>query len=604
MKRTNPIYWSILLLFLAACGTDGVPEFSGDSAQVRIVSSLTPRTTDLSLQGVPIDPETGQSGVTRAVLEVFDNGSDKQLFFKDGQVVSEADAQTVTLTLQDSSAALALPPGTYSFLLTALDEREPANELAFGVAEGVEVAGADQEIRIRLGSYVGSAVLEVPETVQANAVFDAFLEVSPPGRPDLRVPEGDYAVSYEVDAPSQQLSESQLGVRVAAACEEVKVRAVVASNAPRTGGARGQARAQTSVPIQDEACGGSGNVGADLVPPFVAINKPEEGADVDTNFTLSGDVNDQQSGIERVEVYEGTVKLGEAQVNSGEMTWHFDVSLGEGAYALTAVAFDKAGNTQRQEVNVTVKGDADNGSADNGSADNGDANQGVDIPDDILERTVREALDKPEGKLTKGDLASLTELTPISPPRGPALGQTFNVESLEGLQFARNLEVLNLPADNRGSLSDLSPLSNLTKLREINLNDQKVRDLSPLANLTNLEVLTLLFNDVEDLSSLANLTNLVTLNLAGNQVRDLSALVDLTDLDILDLDLNAVRDLRPLLDNEGLGEGGDKVSVNGNCFDPAAPDVLEVVEQLEARDPGEINFFYDELEARDGGECV
>ena len=323
---------------------------------------------------------------------------------------------------------------------------------------------------------------------------------------------------------------------------------------------------------------------------------------VEAEFTLSGDVNDQQSGLERVEVYEGTVQLGEAEINPDEMTWRFEVSLDEGDYTLTAVAFDKAGNTRRQAVNVTVEGDG--GDGDGGDADNGDGNQGVDIPDDILERTVREALDKPEGKLTRNDLAGLTELTPISPTRGPALGQTFNVESLEGLQFARNLEVLDLPADNRGSLSDLSPLSNLTKLREINLNDQKVRDLSPLADLTNLEVLTLLFNDVDDLSPLANLTNLGTLNLAGNQVRDLSALAGLTDLDILNLDLNAVRDLRPLLDNEGLGEGDDEVRVNGNCFDPADADVLEVIQQLEARDPGEINISYDELEARDGGECA
>ena len=239
-----------------------------------------------------------------------------------------------------------------------------------------------------------------------------------------------------------------------------------------------------------------------------------------------------------------------------------------------------------------------------GDADNGDGNQGVDIPDDIFERSIREALDRPEGKLTKGDLTSLTELTKTDPPRGSGLGQTFNVKSLEGLQFARDLESLDLPGENGGNLLDLSPLSVLTELREINLNDQKVRDLSPLADLTNLEVLTLLFNDVEDLSPLANLTNLETLTLVGNQVRDLSALTDLTNLDILNLDLNAVRDLHPLLDNEELGEGDDEVSVNGNCFDPASSAALGVIQQLEARDPGEINISYDELEARDGGECA
>ena len=281
MKRTNPIYWSILLLFLAACGTDSAPELGGGTAQVRIASSLDAPTTDLSLQGVPIDPETGQSGVTRAVLEVFGNQSGEQLFFKGGQIVSEAQGEPITFTPQEGSVALALPPGGYSFVITGLDEREPANELAFGAYDSLEVGGEDEQIDIILDSLVGSVAFRAPETVEPNAIFDVFLEVSPPGRPDLRVPESNYTVLYDVDAPSILLSESQLGMRIAAACSDVTFRATALTSAPRQPGGSGQVPTEASVPVSGDVCGGDSEeeVNVDLVAPFISITDPSEGAE-------------------------------------------------------------------------------------------------------------------------------------------------------------------------------------------------------------------------------------------------------------------------------------------------------------------------------------
>ena len=615
MKTLKLIFWSILLLlFLAACGADDTPDLDGDTAEVRIFSSLSATQNDgLSAQGVPTDPATGQSGVTRAVLEVFDLQSDEQLFFKGGQVVSEAEGEPITLTPQDSNVALALPPGTYSFFLTGFDDREPANELAFGLAEFIEIRGADQQITIPLSSYLGEISFRVPERVEANAVFDAFLEVSAPGRPDLRVPEGDYAVEYVVAEPSQKLSESQLGVRIAVACEEVQITALVRRVGARAAG--GASEASASVPVNSGACDNSGDIGADLVPPFISIVNLGPGAEVDASFTLSGDVNDQQSGVERVEVYEGTLKLGEAAVNRDEMNWSFDVSLEEGSYTLIVVAFDKAGNTRRQEVNVTVsEGDG---------ANSGECTNPVNIPDENLRDTFRGALGlADDAELTCEVLAELTELR-IGYFDGPE-AEPFNVVNLEGLQYALNLERLELQLNTfRGSspiedlsplaglknltylkidkedLKDLSFLAGLTSLEELDLTPLQsgsVSDISPLRNLVNLERLYLSRNGlIRDISALANLTKLEILDLDGAEVRDITPLEGLTNLDVLVLSGNEISDLNPLLANEGLGEGDDEISLIVNCFNASNPDVLAILQQLEARNPDQTNVSYDEM---------
>ena len=199
--------------------------------------------------------------------------------------------------------------------------------------------GQDSRVSIPLTSLIGSARFEVPKSVKGNQVFDAFLKVAPPGRPDLEIPLGDYTASYEVKEPSVQLEgASNVGVRVAAACDVVEVTATVDNDLSDA------VSASANVPVNDEACEGTGtDVGTDLVPPFVDITTPQADATVNKSFTLQGDVNDQQSGVDRVEVYEGTVRLGNADIDTDAMTWSFDVSLEDGSYKLIAVAFDEAG---------------------------------------------------------------------------------------------------------------------------------------------------------------------------------------------------------------------------------------------------------------------
>ena len=86
------------------------------------------------------------------------------------------------------------------------------------------------------------------------------------------------------------------------------------------------------------------------------------------------------------------------------------------------------------------------------------------------------------------------------------------------------------------SYYDISPLSNLKKLRTLTLNAIGAKiDLSPLSDLTELEWLDLSFNKINNITPLKNLTNLEYLNLRYNEVSDISPLENLPNIDPLDL---------------------------------------------------------------------
>src|SRR5262245_32437964 len=113
--------------------------------------------------------------------------------------------------------------------------------------------------------------------------------------------------------------------------------------------------------------------------------------------------------------------------------------------------------------------------------------QGVSVPDPGLNIAIRETLQKPIGQLTDQDLLSLTSLN--------ASGR--NVSSLEGLQAARNLVVLNLQSNR---LTNLTFPSGLTKLIDLNLNFNPLTNCVFPGGLTNLTGL-----DIQE-ASLTNLT--------------------------------------------------------------------------------------------------
>lgn len=105
--------------------------------------------------------------------------------------------------------------------------------------------------------------------------------------------------------------------------------------------------------------------------------------------------------------------------------------------------------------------------------------------------------------------------------------------SLEGLQYAKNVTRMglnngfNAPSGRiYGDVTDLTPLAGLTKLTDLNIQNNRISDLSPLANLTNLKALHASFNHISDFRPLQGLTGL-TISY-GNQViiRDKPVYVD------------------------------------------------------------------------------
>ena len=75
------------------------------------------------------------------------------------------------------------------------------------------------------------------------------------------------------------------------------------------------------------------------------------------------------------------------------------------------------------------------------------------------------------------------------------------ISSIEGIQYLRNLEVLDL---GNNSITDISPLAELTNLYQLELSDNEISDVSPLARLINLERLSLSSNQITDLRPLEN----------------------------------------------------------------------------------------------------
>ena len=139
-----------------------------------------------------------------------------------------------------------------------------------------------------------------------------------------------------------------------------------------------------------------------------------------------------------------------------------------------------------------------------------------------------------------------------------------NLSDISRLKNLRNLQRLQLNANN---ISDISPLKNLTKLTDLYLNANNISDISPLKNLRNLLGLELDDNNISDISPLKNLRKLRKLDLDGNNISDISPLKNLTDLVVLHLNDNNISDISPLKNLTGL----DKLMLAFNRISDFSP---------------------------------
>lgn len=247
-------------------------------------------------------------------------------------------------------------------------------------------------------------------------------------------------------------------------------------------------------------------------------------------------------------------------VSGAEPTFAFDdQNLADGIYGVEVVAFNSDILNYPLKVepfglsyDIEIFGIGDVYSPECTSAD-----QAVSIPDAALQQVVRDELGVTSGDITCMDMALLTAID----------AEHAGIASLEGLQYAVNLEDVFLH-DN--DVTDVSPLAGLTKIWHLNLNVNEVTDVGPLENLTNLTELHLCCStgNITDVTALEGLTQLVGLNLTGhdlgdatlwpllenypnllrlwvgeNELTEFSALADLPNLEELQVSGNTIPDL-------------------------------------------------------------
>ena len=176
------------------------------------------------------------------------------------------------------------------------------------------------------------------------------------------------------------------------------------------------------------------------------------------------------------------------------------------------------------------------------------------MPDPALREAVREKLQFPDGTpMLLEDMVELYDLV-----------MEHDIESLRGLEYAVNLEVLVI---NRSEVSDLTPLIGLENLESLAIVRSEVSDLTPLTELENLQVLKLYSNRISELTPLTGLINLKVLELQGNEIEDISPLVGLTELQELSLNGNLLTDISPLQALVNL----KKLDISGNQITDFTP---------------------------------
>ena len=117
------------------------------------------------------------------------------------------------------------------------------------------------------------------------------------------------------------------------------------------------------------------------------------------------------------------------------------------------------------------------------------------------------------------------------------------IRSLQGLEFATNLEELDVSIN---QIQDIHPLANLPKLRRLILWDNQVSDISPLASIPTLMDLNISRNPISDLRPLSKLIGLWRLKAVGCQIRDVTPLSGLINMKELSLMSNFITDVTPL----------------------------------------------------------
>jgi len=162
--------------------------------------------------------------------------------------------------------------------------------------------------------------------------------------------------------------------------------------------------------------------------------------------------------------------------------------------------------------------------------------------DAVLEAHIRTAINRPDGDITLEEAESIKVLE-ISIDWDLNKPDNEKIQDISALQYFKNLERLDIQFH---AITDITPLSGLTKLDSLAIGGNQISDISILSNLKELRFLSIFNCSASDYSSLEDLGFLQTLFISWSTIDDLSVLSNLKDLTQLYIDNTMVSDLTPI----------------------------------------------------------
>ncbi len=117
------------------------------------------------------------------------------------------------------------------------------------------------------------------------------------------------------------------------------------------------------------------------------------------------------------------------------------------------------------------------------------------------------------------------------------LSATPSREQLHEVSFIKSLDI----SDN-ALINDISPLSEIAGLQNLNLSGTGIKDISPLSDLYNLHTLNINRTRISDLSPLSGLSGLTEIEFSNSAVSTIKPLIDLPNLRTIGMDSTNITD--------------------------------------------------------------
>ncbi|WP_027003260.1 leucine-rich repeat domain-containing protein [Hugenholtzia roseola] len=146
------------------------------------------------------------------------------------------------------------------------------------------------------------------------------------------------------------------------------------------------------------------------------------------------------------------------------------------------------------------------------------------------------------------DLSNRSQITDLSPLSQLSNLKILNVEKTAIVDIfpIRNLTGLLQLNVSKTQVSDLSALRYALKIKELDISQTPTTDISVVSNFLELEKFYASQTRIADISALENLTQLKDLRLDKTAIKDIKALADLKELQFLDLGNTSISALEPL----------------------------------------------------------